>query len=169
MLLKKNKKQALLEEIQGKLLALKSTYRLVKTNSDYGYEVIDGTKRKAYGDNVVLSISMVQQSDPFCCGMDHLGDFEATEESYLSTVQARSLKLLTAKLATLLLLEACGITNTGGESPQKQGEMTLCFTDNSHYPSTLFGEQAVKAGLFTLVKTYKNSNSGNMINFYVSN
>ena len=48
-------------------------------------------------------------------------------------------------------------------------KLKILITDNSSFPSNLWGKAAVASELFTLVKTFTNSNSGNTVNLYVSN
>lgn len=126
----------------------------------------DGTEIK-FGNTPLITFDYEEEGDPFCCGVNHLGNFDIynNNDYFKPLTKANFLKL--EKLYPLVIQYILEIEYKKRVKNNK--EITLCFTDNSSFPSNLWGKAAVASELFTLVKTFTNSNSGNTVNLYVSN
>ena len=95
--------------------------------------------------------------DPNCCGLYSVGDFRIERDSNLISQKAKTTFI---KKAFKKLLD---------NVKQKGSEFTLFFTLINNEPCNLL-DSAIKDGeLFTLVKTFKNLNSGKVNKLYISN
>ena len=100
-----------------------------------------------------LSIS----EDDNCCGLYSLGDFSIHRDS---TNIPEKEKIELVKEAFSRLIE---------KSKNGNGEFTLFLTLIKSKPCSYVKEALKDGSLFTLVKTFKNKNSGNTNDLYVSN
>lgn len=87
---------------------------------------------------------------PFCCGVYEIGEIDDTRLDNTNVFKE------TLHEALIELMH------------EHEGHTVVCSTIKNAACSTL-KSAFIKTGLFTLVKTFNNSNSGNEIEFWVSN
>lgn len=134
----------------GAAKTLKISYEGVDDEDEY--LVVNASKNAQS-----FRFNMERNQGPFCCGVNELGQFSTSG----STAFTKADKITVLKeFFKEIVKESIGANS---------GQMTYYLTTVNNAPCALIDEALKDGELFTLVKTFKNANSGTVNKMYISN
>jgi hypothetical protein len=120
--------------------------------------------RKDYGD-LIFSLEILDM--PACCGIDELGNITFHENYWdeLTPKEVGKLKSYVDQSLTYLLHK-----NTNKRSKLRPKRLFIAnLTPDADKGSAFLRESFIRTKLFSLVKSFINKNSGNLIEVWISN
>lgn len=117
-----------------------------------------------YGDTI-LSLEILDM--PACCGIDELGNISLRENNFneLTSKEVEKLKSYVDKCLNYLLHK-----NTNKRNKLRPKRLFIAnLTPDTDKGSLFLRESFIRTKLFSLVKSFINKNSGNLIEVWISN
>lgn len=117
-----------------------------------------------YGDTI-LSLEILDM--PACCGIDELGNISLRENNFneLTSKEVEKLKSYVDKCLNYLLHK-----NTNKRNKLRPKRLFIAnLTPDADKGSLFLRESFIRTKLFSLVKSFINKNSGNLIEVWISN